>query len=135
MTIDLRGVNFDFDKATLRSDAIANLDAAVDILSRYPDMRVEVAAIPTRRTPTRTTRASRSTAQLRANAVYDGLAGCGIDRAPMAGADGYVGSLRRIATADRYGGSHPIAPNTNPDGGDNPEGRARNRRTGLNVQN
>jgi len=34
-----------------------------------------------------------------------------------------------------YGESRPIAPNTNDDGSDNPEGRARNRRTELNVQN
>ena len=34
-----------------------------------------------------------------------------------------------------YGESRPIAPNTNPDGSDNPEGRAKNRRTELNVQN
>jgi len=33
-----------------------------------------------------------------------------------------------------YGESRPIAPNTNPDGTDNPEGRARNRRTELDVQ-
>ena len=34
-----------------------------------------------------------------------------------------------------YGESRPIAPNANEDGSDNPEGRARNRRTELNVQN
>ena len=34
-----------------------------------------------------------------------------------------------------YGELCPIASNTNADGSDNPEGRARNRRTELNVQN
>uniref|UniRef100_UPI0010608633 outer membrane beta-barrel protein n=1 Tax=Cognatilysobacter segetis TaxID=2492394 RepID=UPI0010608633 len=43
LTIDLKGVNFDFDKSTLRPDAIAILDEAVSILQRYPQLRVEVA--------------------------------------------------------------------------------------------
>ena len=41
----------------------------------------------------------------------------------------------RLAGPVGYGESRPIAPNTNPDGTDNPEGRARNRRTELDVQN
>jgi len=32
-----------------------------------------------------------------------------------------------------YGESNPIALNTNPDGSDNPEGRAKNRRTELKI--
>ena len=119
MTIDLRGVNFDFDKATLRPDAIANLDAAVDILGRYPDMRVEVAG---HTDSVGTDAYNQGLSQRRASAVFDYLAGHGIDRARMAGPHG-------------FGESRPIAPNTNPDGTDNPEGRARNRRTELNVQN
>src|SRR4249919_1099598 len=43
LTIDLRGVNFDFDKSTLRPDAVAILEQAVSILSNHPQMRVEVA--------------------------------------------------------------------------------------------
>ena len=54
---------------------------------------------------------------------------------------------RRLQWALGYAGSNAggtwvdaevqveIAPNTNADGSDNPEGRARNRRTELNVQN
>jgi OOP family OmpA-OmpF porin len=119
MTIDLRGVNFDFDKATLRPDAIANLDAAVDILSNHPEMRVEVAG---HTDSVGTDAYNQGLSQRRAKAVYDYLAGHGISRDRMAGPNG-------------YGESRPIAPNTNPDGTDNPEGRARNRRTELNVQN
>ncbi len=43
ITIDLNGVNFDTNKATLRPDAIEILDTASEILSRYPELRVEVA--------------------------------------------------------------------------------------------
>ena len=32
-----------------------------------------------------------------------------------------------------YGETKPIAPNTNPDGSDNPEGRAKNRRTEIRI--
>ena len=43
VSIDLKGVNFDFDKSTLRPDAVAILGEATEILKRYPDLRVEVA--------------------------------------------------------------------------------------------
>ena len=36
-------MNFDFDKSTLRPDATAILNQAIEILSPYPQMRVEVA--------------------------------------------------------------------------------------------
>jgi outer membrane protein OmpA-like peptidoglycan-associated protein len=35
--------------------------------------------------------------------------------------------------AHGYGESMPIAPNTNPDGSDNPEGRQLNRRTEMRI--
>lgn len=37
--------------------------------------------------------------------------------------------------AKGFGESRPIAPNTNPDGSDNPEGRAQNRRVEVIIQN
>lgn len=43
VSIDLKGVNFDFDKSNLRPDAVAILSEATQILVRYPDLRVEVA--------------------------------------------------------------------------------------------
>src|SRR3546814_11057484 len=58
----------------------------------------------------------------RASAVYDYLTSNGIDAGRLVGPVG-------------YGESRPIATNTNADGSDNPEGRARHRRTALNVQN
>jgi len=119
VSIDLKGVNFDFDKSTLRPDAVAILNEAIEILKRYPDLRVEVAG----HTDSKGTDAyNQKLSERRASAVYDYLTSNGIDAGRLVGPVG-------------YGESRPIAPNTNDDGSDNPEGRARNRRTELNVQN
>ena len=119
LTIDLRGVNFDYDKATLRPDAIATLQDAVGILNAHPQMQVEVAG---HTDAIGTDAYNQGLSMRRARAVYDYLTANGV-------------SADRISGPNGYGESRPIAPNTNPDGTDNPEGRARNRRTELNVQN
>ncbi|WP_133000772.1 OmpA family protein [Luteimonas arsenica] len=119
VSIDLKGVNFDFDKSTLRPDAVSILNEAIEILKRYPELRVEVAG----HTDSKGTDAyNQALSERRASAVYDYLTGNGIDSSRLVGPNG-------------YGESRPIAPNTNDDGSDNPDGRARNRRTELNVQN
>jgi len=119
VTIDLKGVNFDYDKSTLRPDAVQILGEATEILKRYPDLKVEVAG----HTDSKGTDAyNQKLSERRAKAVYDYLTSNGVDAARLIGPVG-------------YGESRPIAPNTNEDGSDNPEGRARNRRTELNVQN
>jgi OOP family OmpA-OmpF porin len=119
VSIDLKGVNFDFDKSTLRPDAVAILNEAIEILKRYPDLRVEVAGHTDSKG---TDQYNQALSERRATAVYDYLTSNGIDAGRLMGPTG-------------YGESRPIAPNTNPDGSDNPEGRAQNRRTELNVQN
>jgi OOP family OmpA-OmpF porin len=119
VSIDLKGVNFDFDKSTLRPDAVSILNEAIEILKRYPELRVEVAG----HTDSKGTDAyNQSLSERRASAVYDYLTSNGIASSRLVGPNG-------------YGESRPIAPNENSDGSDNPEGRARNRRTELNVQN
>ena len=119
VSIDLKGVNFDFDKSTLRPDAVSILNEAIEILKRYPELSVEVAG----HTDSKGTDAyNQSLSERRATAVYDYLTSNGIDGSRLVGPTG-------------YGESRPIAPNTNDDGSDNPEGRAVNRRTELNVQN
>jgi OOP family OmpA-OmpF porin len=119
LTIDLKGVNFDFDKATLRPDGVVILDEAIAILGRYPQLRVEVAG---HTDSIGSDQYNQDLSERRARTVYDYLTGHGIDAGRLMGPNG-------------YGESRPIAPNTNPDGSDNPEGRARNRRSELNVQN
>jgi outer membrane autotransporter protein len=119
LTIDLKGVNFDFDKATLRPDSIATLDEAISVLSKYPDMKVEVAG---HTDSIGTEIYNQGLSERRAKAVYDYLTSHGVTAGRLIGPVG-------------YGETRPIAPNTNPDGSDNPEGRAQNRRTELNVEN
>ena len=119
LTIDLKGVNFDFDKSTLRPDAVDLLGEAISILGKYPELKVEVAG----HTDSIGTEVyNQGLSERRAQAVYDYLASHGVDAGRMVGPTG-------------YGETRPIAPNTNEDGSENPEGRARNRRTELNVQN
>jgi len=119
VSIDLKGVNFDFDKSNLRPDAVAILNEAIEILKRYPELKVEVAG---HTDSVGTDAYNQGLSERRARAVYDYLTSNGIDAGRLVGPVG-------------YGESRPIAPNTNDDGSDNPEGRARNRRTELNVQN
>ena len=113
LTIDLKGVNFDFDKDTLRPDAIAILDEAVAILQKYPQLRVEVAG---HTDSIGTEQYNQGLSERRAAAVYNYLTGKGIDAGRLVGPNG-------------FGESRPIDTN------DTREGRARNRRTELNVQN
>ena len=113
LTIDLKGVNFDFDKDTLRPDAVAILDEAVSILGKYPQLRVEVAG---HTDSIGTEQYNQGLSERRAKAVYDYLTGHGVDAGRLVGPNG-------------FGESKPIDTNSTK------EGRARNRRTELNVQN
>jgi OOP family OmpA-OmpF porin len=118
VAIDLRGVNFDYNDASLRPEAMAALDEAALLLAKYPQLRVEVAS----HTDSVGTREyNQRLSERRARAVYDYLLAHGVEPARLLGPHG-------------YGESRPIAPNTLEDGSDNPEGRAKNRRTELNVQ-
>lgn len=119
ITIDLRGVNFDFNHDTLRSDSRVILDEAVLILERHPNLRVEVAG---HTDSIGSERYNQALSERRARAVYEYLINNGIDASRLSGPNG-------------YGETQPIAPNAHEDGSDNPEGRARNRRTDLNVEN
>ena len=116
VTIDLNGVNFNFDKATLRPDAVAILNEAVEILKRYPDIRVEVAG--------HTDQCGKDTynqglSERRAKAVYDYLTSNGIDAGRLAGPTGY-GESRPL---EDLGQKMPACKSE------------KNRRTELNVQN
>ena len=115
VSIDLKGVNFDFDKSTLRPDAIAILNEAVSILQRYPEMRVEVAG----HTDLCGSDAyNQALSERRARAVYDYMTSNGIDAGRMVGPVG-------------YGESRPLEPTAQT----LPECKNEtNRRTELNVQ-
>jgi OOP family OmpA-OmpF porin len=86
VSIDLKGVNFDFDKATLRPDAVAILSEATEILKRYPELKVEVAG--------HTDQCGKDDynqklSERRAKAVYDYLTSNGVDAGRLAGPNGY----------------------------------------------
>ncbi len=115
VTIDLRGVNFDFDKATLRPDAVETLNEAVAVLQQYPDMRVEVAG-HTDLCGAETY--NQSLSERRAKAVYDYLANNGISASRLVGPNG-------------YGENRPLEPTGQTLPGCKSE---LNRRTELNVQ-
>ncbi len=86
VSIDLKGVNFDFDKATLRPDSVQTLTEASEILKRYPDLRVEVAG--------HTDQCGSDTynqglSERRARTVYDFLTSHGVDASRLSGPVGY----------------------------------------------
>jgi len=122
VVIDLRGVEFEFDRprpgqetstsaAGLLPGSIDILEQAVDVLKRYPNIKVEVAG----HTDFVGSDAYNQTlSERRSRVVYDYLTSNGIDAARLIGPNG-------------YGEARPIDTN------DTSEGRQRNRRTELVV--
>ncbi len=114
--IVLENIYYDFDKAEIRDDAAVELNKLVDILIENPQIKIELSA----HTDNRGTDAyNERLSQERAQAAVDYIISQGIDRSRL--------------TAKGYGAAQPIAPNDNPDGTDNPEGRQLNRRTEFKV--
>jgi OOP family OmpA-OmpF porin len=111
VVIELQGVHFDYDKATLKPESIRILDAAVNTLKNHPQIKVEVAG----HTDSRGSEAyNQQLSERRAKVVYDYLVDHGID-------------ANRLSWRG-YGESQPIADNSTE------AGRAQNRRTELKVQ-
>ncbi len=124
VVIDLRGVNFKFDRpkkgetdiskslATPTADSLAVLSQAVDTLQRYPQVHVTVAGY----TDSKGTDAyNQSLSERRASIVYNYLTSHGIDASRLEGPIG-------------HGETNPIGDNATD------SGRAQNRRTELQVQ-
>ncbi len=116
VSIDLKGVNFDFDKSTLRPDAVAILNEAVEILKRYPELKVEVAG---HTDECGTDEYNQGLSERRSRAVYDYLTSNGIDASRMTGPNGYGESRPLENLGDDFPGCKSET----------------NRRTELNVQN
>ena len=125
VVIDLRGVNFKFDRpkkgehnieptlAVPTADSIAILDQAIDALNRYPQIKVELDG---HTDSIGTEEYNQGLSERRAQIVADYLTSHGI------GAD-------RITAVKGFGETQPIDTNATK------EGRARNRRTELKVEN
>ena len=106
--VPVYGLNFDFDKATLRADSEAALNAMLAFLNAYPDLAVELAG-HTDNVGKPDYNAKLSDA--RVNTVRGWLVGKGI-------------KAQRL-TAKGYGDTQPVATN------ESPEGRAKNRRVEI----
>ena len=106
--VPVYGLNFDFDKATLRADSEAALNAILAFLNTYPDLAVELAG-HTDNVGKPDYNAKLSDA--RVNTVRGWLIGKGVKADRL--------------TAKGYGDAQPVASN------DSPEGRARNRRVEM----
>ncbi|GAB3088657.1 OmpA family protein [Lysobacter terrae] len=116
VSIDLKGVNFDFDKSTLRPDAVQILGEAVEIFKRYPELKAEVAGHTDQ---CGSDAYNQALSERRARAVYDYLTSNGIDGSRLTGPNGY-GESRPL---EDLGQKSPACKSE------------RNRRTELNVQN
>ncbi len=124
VVIDLRGVNFKFDRPkkgehniepTLQvptSDSIAILDQAIDALNRYPAIKVTLQG---HTDSVGSDQYNQGLSERRAQIVADYLTSHGIDSGRIVGVEG-------------FGESQPIDTNATK------EGRARNRRTEIKVQ-
>jgi OOP family OmpA-OmpF porin len=125
VVIDLRGVNFKFDRPktsehniepTLQvptADSIAILDQAIDALKRYPEIKVELDG---HTDSVGTDAYNQKLSERRAQIVSDYLTSHGVDSS-------------RITAVKGFGETQPIDTNATK------EGRARNRRTELKVEN
>src|SRR5712691_9316220 len=115
--IILRGINFDFDKSNIKREFVPVLDEAAQILKDNSSVKVTIEG----HTDSKGTDAyNQKLTEGRANAVKHYLVSKGV-------------MADRLDTVGK-GESQPIAPNTKPNGKDNPEGRAMNRRAELKVQ-
>ncbi|MFN4946242.1 MAG: OmpA family protein, partial [Chryseotalea sp.] len=112
----LENIYFDFDKADITPQAALELNKLVDILKDNPVIKIEMGS---HTDSVGTNDYNIQLSQRRAESTVRYLINAGI-------------SSERL-TAKGYGETKPIARNTNPDGTDNPVGRARNRRTEFKI--
>ena len=113
----LENIYYEYGKADLTEEAFQSMDTTIlKILLQNPEIIVEIGA----HTDSKGSEGyNQNLSQRRAESVVKYLRRKGIDKNRL--------------KAKGYGESQPIAPNTKPDGADNPEGRALNRRTEFKV--
>ncbi len=106
----LEGTNFDFDKSTLRPEAVTKLEHAVQVLADYPTVKLSIEG---HTDSVGSDSYNQGLSERRAHAVMDYLTSHGVDASRL--------------TATGYGEGKPTASN------DTEEGRAQNRRVDLVV--
>jgi outer membrane protein OmpA-like peptidoglycan-associated protein len=115
-SIVLENIYYEFAKWDITPVAAQELDKLVNILIDNPEINIELSS---HTDSVDTESYNMRLSQRRAESAVNYIIQAGI-------------SPTRIV-ARGYGETRPIAPNTNPDGTDNPEGRAKNRRTEFKV--
>lgn len=114
--IVLENIYYDFNMSYLQPASYPSLDRLVAMLKKYPDIVIELSAHTDSKG---SNELNEKLSEARAKSCVDYLVSQGIDASRL--------------QSKGYAAKHPIAPNTNPDGSDNPEGRARNRRTEFRI--
>lgn len=114
--IVLKGVTFEFNSARLTAEAEARLDNVVNALKSAEKIHVRIEG---HTDSIGSASYNLDLSQRRAQSVKRYLVEHGIDPGRL--------------TTEGYGETKPVAPNNNPDGSDNPAGRAKNRRVELHV--
>ena len=113
---EIADIFYEFDKATLKEESFPSLDKLAARLVANPDVVLEIRGHTDNKGKTTY---NQRLSEARAQSCVDYLVAKGVRTAQL--------------QARGYGASLPIAPNQNADGSDNPEGRARNRRTEFKV--
>lgn len=112
----LENIYFGFDSTDIKPQAAMELDRLAQLLSDNPEIKIEMGS---HTDSVGSFEYNIDLSRRRAESTVRYLINKGI-------------SPDRL-TARGYGESQPIAPNTNPDGTDNPTGRAKNRRTEFKI--
>lgn len=112
----LENIYYEFNKWDIRPDAARELDKLVQLLTDNPEIKIELAS--------------------HTDSIDDRDYNIRLSQRRAESAVQYI--VQRGISPDRliakgYGEDRPIAPNTNPDGTDNPEGRQKNRRTEFKI--
>jgi outer membrane protein OmpA-like peptidoglycan-associated protein len=108
---------FEYDKVVISEKSHLELNEGINFVKRYPGSRIEIAGHTDN---LGAPQYNQTLSEKRAAAVRDYLIKKGgVDPA----------KITAVGHRDLY----PIAPNQKPDGKDNPEGRAQNRRVEINI--
>ncbi|RMG83742.1 MAG: hypothetical protein D6707_00455 [Bacteroidetes bacterium] len=114
--VRLNNIFFDYDKATLKPESTTELEQLVELMEKCPSLKIEISG----HTDSKGSEEyNLKLSQARTETIVKYLVERGVDPNRL--------------VAKGYGESKPVAPNTNPDGSDNPEGRALNRRVEFKV--
>lgn len=114
----LHNILYDFDAATLRPESKLTIDTLAELLLAEENSRL-IVEISSHTDSKGDDAYNENLSQRRAQSVVDYLISSGVEKQRL--------------VAKGYGESKPIAPNENPDGSDNPDGRQQNRRTEFKV--